>query len=279
MRCAFFRHLRDPRPVLRDLQWQRLAHRLQQTAQASSKHQIPCWSPAGYPAGTLRRSLASVEVVSALVLDYDQQMPLAEAADRWQGWQGVAHTTYSHSEAEPRCRVVLPLLVPIAAAVWSAVYRACVAQDGDRADPSCSDPSRIYLLPGSPDPTTATSVQLEGQRLDLSELAARVRQRLAQQQRQRQQRRRPVWQDSARGRDRARRQAMAEDPEVRHRLALAWGARVHQRGTARVATGLQCPGCDRHSVWYVIDCQTRTTARCNHADSCGWYGPLWALNE
>lgn len=61
-------------------------------------------------------------------------------------------------------------------------------------------------------------------------------------------------------------------PDERYTLAVALGAKIS--GDPQVARRIQCPSCDRNSVFFYIEPDRMRTARCGHRKSCGWWGFL-----
>lgn len=68
---------------------------------------------------------------------------------------------------------------------------------------------------------------------------------------------------------------LKEDPAVRMALAKELGAKVV--GEPPKASGVICPSCGKRSIWFYIDVDRMTTARCNHQNSCGYWGSLYDL--
>tara|TARA_R110000824_G_scaffold106327_3_gene251189 strand:- start:3349 stop:4053 length:705 start_codon:yes stop_codon:yes gene_type:complete len=68
---------------------------------------------------------------------------------------------------------------------------------------------------------------------------------------------------------------LKEEPSVRMALATELGARVV--GEPPKASGVICPSCGKKSIWFYIDVDRMTTARCNHQNSCGYWGSLYDL--
>lgn len=62
-------------------------------------------------------------------------------------FRGVAHTSYNHSPALAKFRVILPLREPVTKdeflRIWWWAYETC----GRTCDPSCKNPSRMFYLP------------------------------------------------------------------------------------------------------------------------------------
>ncbi len=61
------------------------------------------------------------------------------------------------------------------------------------------------------------------------------------------------------------------------RLALARELQGTIRGTPETASSILCPACNRRSVWFFIEPEGKTSASCNHQNSCGWWGSLYDL--
>lgn len=118
-------------------------------AKTGNKLALPAWSPARFLPESSRSAGAVVEV-SCLVLDHDGGDPEA-ARTSWSGVIAVAHSTWSHTVAAPRFRVVVPLARPIPAARWRAAW-AWAKRRAPDADGACKDPSRLYFRPALPAP-------------------------------------------------------------------------------------------------------------------------------
>lgn len=117
------------------------------------KHAGRGWSPATF-AGD-RRAKAGVEVVCALVLDYEAHddqaaATLEDALALWGRWCGWIHTSYSHTPENPRFRVIVPLSRGASPEEWPSVWRwaatRCV-EVGHAIDEACRDASRLWFLP------------------------------------------------------------------------------------------------------------------------------------
>lgn len=130
----------QPRPF--NMPWLALAQRLCKYEERLNKDG-QAWSPVSYRPGTTRGK-TNVDQVHVLVLDVDHTvLPL----DLLEGLEYVAHTTFSHTEADPRWRVVLPLSEPIAGRDWPAFWLKANAHFGGCVDPATKDSSRIFYLP------------------------------------------------------------------------------------------------------------------------------------
>lgn len=277
MRTAWYRHARDPRPVLREVDWPMLAVTLRQFREhrgdkESRLRTCPLWSPVHLREGG-RRRIADVLEVTALVLDYDDGLTLTQALAKWDGLERVGHTTWSHSAEAPRCRVILPLAAPIPADGWSDLYKAQV----EEADRQCCDPSRAYFLPaiGAGGPHAARFEP--GEILDLRPQHAEV---LASREREREERearaiqRRRSWATSPEALELEVRRRLRTDPEARRVLAGRLGAQIVTRPSGEVARRIPCPACSRPSCYYYLDPTRLKRAVCEHENSCAWRGHL-----
>lgn len=288
MIVSFFENVRSVQPVGRDLSWDRLADTLVEFRahwghDDEAKRGAPCWSPARYREGGRRRA-ADVVDVSALVLDYDDGRTIDEAVEAWDGLARVVHTSWSHSPDHHKIRVIVPLVEPVPAGLWSGVYRAALRDDGNAADPHCSDPSRLYLLPCMGRHATPWAQVFGGEFLDLGDLAHRVEEA-----------RRRVEAAAAERRARLAREARAlaaqgdtagavrrvleTDSHARERVGIRLGGRVVTRPGGDVIKGVPCPSCGRPSLWWFLAPRSFGGAACDHRNSCGYAAPLWHVAE
>ncbi len=238
------------------------ALQLGEAIQRRLKTRLPCWSPAIYPPGTTR-GLESVEAVSCLVLDYDDGTPIDAAIAPWEGHPLLLHSSWSHSTTCPRFRVILPLREPIPATEWAGVWRWAEERAEGEIDPACKDPSRLYLLPAIPlaiSPYERRVLNLHGPLLSPKRLQAR-----------------PPRQPPPRaGVDPVQAQArrvLRTSRAARERAASWLQATIRSNR----AEHIRCPQCGRSSVWFWLEPGTQITARCNHRNSCGWWGHLDTL--
>jgi P4 family phage/plasmid primase-like protien len=96
--------------------------------------------------GGLRR-LVDVEEVHALTIDVDHDV---EDADRFLAlfpYEGVAYSSFSHTEENPRFRVVIPYTEPIPPKLQVQVWGWANRHSGEVIDPKCKDATRLYYLP------------------------------------------------------------------------------------------------------------------------------------
>ena len=260
---------------------------------ATDKLDAPCWAP--HAAQGNRRTAASITAVYALVLDFDDGADIPDVMALFPTKERCAYSTYSAQPGAPRCRLVLPLAVPVAGALWAATMRLIlrdIGQDKSAADPKCIDPSRLYLLPCRGPVELADYAH--GDLIDVGEYVARAEYeaelaRIAADHLRAKQAARAEaarrWaaapqDDGYSAADRAERRghaALRADPEARRRAAADLGAKVTPRDGSDVAHGLPCPSCGRPDAWFVIDPRRAWGAYCNHRNSCGWFGSIGDL--
>ena len=145
--------------------------------QPGQKSALPGWSPATFVDN--RRRLDGCQSVSALVLDYDDGDCLLEIAACWDRYFGVIHTTVSHTEESPRCRVILPLTCEISIDEFNTIYRIALARAADAGhspDRSTCDASRYWFMPAAVD-GIFQSIRLNGTLLDPHEVLSEFRHR------------------------------------------------------------------------------------------------------
>jgi hypothetical protein len=231
---------------------------------------LPAWSPARFRPEAQRKS-ANVVEVSCLVLDFDGGDPEAALA-AWSDHLVVLHTTWSHTEEEPRFRLVLPLARPVPLSRWQAAW-LWAADRALGADVACKDPARLYFRPARPRPDAPHRAEVRGHELldvlavlpEPSPAAPALRAAAAE------------LHVPARLRDSAVRGRLMTDPASRERAAVDAGATLAGGDARRRATGIVCPACGRPSVWYYLSPTRLRRARCNHRSSCGWTGGIELL--
>ena len=271
---ALFDSARDNRPRGMDVSYGLLRDLLTSWNDCAGKSDLPAWSPVRYPPGA-RRSKRAVEVVSCLVFDVDDGMPIAAAVDAWRtaDHSFILHTSWSHTADHPKFRIVLPLLEYVPALEWGRGWRAglalwrSVCGDEWTPDPACSDASRLYYLPGAPGRSVREVHTHAGDLLELNWAAVPVevparRPAVAL----------PVVVEGGQA-ERAIRRRLQVDPAARRALGRLLGGAVGEDLIRRV----RCPSCSRPSVWWPVDPARRKTALCNHRNSCGWFGQLDTL--
>jgi hypothetical protein len=240
------------------------AHELGDALRRNAKTVLPCWSPVVYRRGRVRGA-DGVEDVTCLVLDHDDGTSIDEATAPWMDWPHIVHTSWSHTDARPRFRVVLVLSEPVPAARWPAAWAWAAERAGGHADPACKDPSRLYFLPALPSATARWEWRVHDPgglllRIDAAFAPAEAPAigRVAP---------RPIRTACA---DRRVLHLLRADRATRERAATFLEAQVVDRRADRIT----CPGCGRPTVWFWLEPGAQSTASCKHRGSCGWWGHL-----
>ena len=221
--------------------------------------------------GDERRNTA-FESASVVGLDVEGGPTTREAHERFIGAAHLLYTTWRHTREAHRFRLVFPLSRDVNATEFRLLWALLAKRLVTGADPQTKDLARALFLPAiRPDGGRAlakawTEAPLLDPDAELGEALALVGPG----------RRAPLrrWvrpvelpMDEAR---RLARRRLSTEPEVRERAAAFLGARVH----ARRAEAIVCPACGRASVWFWVEPGRMAGARCNHRNSCGWFGPL-----
>lgn len=123
---------------------------LEAGARKDAKRDLRIWSPALYRPGADKRAAENVTHISCLVLDYDDGTPIPDASAVWSRWFHLIHSTWSHDEAHPRFRVVLPLAHPVPSERWPAVWGWAAELAGGHVDAALKSPASTYALPAVP---------------------------------------------------------------------------------------------------------------------------------
>jgi hypothetical protein len=144
----------------RALPWSVLVERLTWPARwPGDKLSAPAWLPVRLKDGApMVRKDAHVAAISCLVLDIDDGAQVDEM--RWalsnMGRTAAIHTTWSHSPAKHKARVIFPFAQECPRSEWAEVWAAAdvwARTWGATIDPACKNPSRLYFLPALPDDT------------------------------------------------------------------------------------------------------------------------------
>ena len=285
-----FAGARKPTPIRRTLTWNALVSRLSDLrhravpTKAARLDAVPCWSPCVFE-DRKPRSKETALRVSALVLDYDDKgATLDSIRAAWSDWAHVVHTSWSHTDKAHRCRLVVPLTVPIPAEMWPRLWTWAYRRAPD-IDDRCSDASRIYFLPTTREHDSPFEVHTnDGPPLDVGSLelpavddTAPIARALPGKNRTRAPRPRAARQSRGdMNRSEKRRYKMfATDPKLREEAARRVGAKIVDNR----ATRAPCPQCGKESVWWWIEPTSMVTAQCDHRNTCGWYGPVFELWE
>lgn len=285
MRFAAYRRLLDPQARVADWGWPRLRSWLSEVrphhgSKADRKQACPLWSPVDlvYPT----RANRNVRAVTALVLDYDDDVDPGDALDEWDGYERLVHTTWSHAPMAPRCRVVMPLASPIPADVWSDIYRAVLRSHSLPADGQTCDPARAFYVLSSGLEDCAQVFAESGDLYDLSGQVEPVRERIR---REEEERRAEVAARVSEASEafadassaiRELRRLYEIDPDRRESAGVMMGATIVKSGkmSTWAARDMTCPGCGRQSLWWPLAPNRSTDAMCDHRNTCGYVSHL-----
>ncbi len=211
-------------------------------------------------AGHQRRN-AAFECASVVALDVEGGPTTREAHERFVDVAHLIYTTWRHERSAHRFRLVVPLARDVNATEYKLLWTVLAKRLGPGADPQTKDLARALFLPAvRPDGRrSAAKAWTEAPVLDPD----------------------VVLQDALK--------LVAPRPQ-RLCVAAATGGRFHgQMDRTHVAERLHatvrsnraerlvCPNCGRPSAWFWLGQGQMRGARCNHRNSCGWYGPISML--
>lgn len=236
------------------------------------KHALPAWSPATFKAGQ-PRSKSACEAVHLLALDFDGLARFEIETFISTDWLGCAHTSWNHSTKHHKFRIVFPLAHPVPAPGWPRVF-AWARELWPDIDPRCCNPDRLYFrsaIRANDWPFRFTSwdgpvLDLDAEQLPLAP-GVIPKPRVAPP---------PYRAPSPAAAEREFRRRLREEPIYRERLAFELGATLRGAGPDQRAVKIACPGCGQRDVWFHIQPNRASNARCNH-QSCGWCRPLHEL--
>ncbi len=134
----------------RDRAMRAKAEQLRIEARKEAKRDLRLWSPAVYRQDAVERGSEGVTHVSCLVLDYDAGARIPEATAPFADYFHLLHTTWSHTPAHPKFRLILPLAVPVPAAHWDALWSWAHERSGGEIDRAMSGWAANYALPATP---------------------------------------------------------------------------------------------------------------------------------
>ncbi len=132
------------------MSWSDLVSVVSRPIVASSKKSLRAWNFATFQGDRRREGATVVELVHALVLDYDGGATLDAATLAWAPFRGVMHTTHSHVPEQPRFRAILLLSRPVDPIEFPALWRWAegrVRAAGHAIDPHCRDATRLWFAP------------------------------------------------------------------------------------------------------------------------------------
>ncbi len=111
------------------------------------------WMPVSLRDQSKGRRADNVDKVYCLVLDVDHGLSFDDAVTRLRahGYEAALHTSFSHSDAEDRFRVVLPLEKPATPEQARSLFSMLQGLFDGKVDSACSDASRFFYLPACPE--------------------------------------------------------------------------------------------------------------------------------
>jgi hypothetical protein len=141
-------------PVVLDMSWDTLTHRLSQYDFRLNKDG-PLFSPAEYAPETTR-AIANVLRVHFLGLDFDHitDADFDIVLGRLSGIRCCVYATWSQAESQKSgvnsYRVIIALSRPVHAQEWPRFFAKASARFGGKNDKACKDSARMFYLPSMP---------------------------------------------------------------------------------------------------------------------------------
>lgn len=122
----------------------------------------------GYVAGRLKgtaRRKGQVEYRSAVTLDADAASETLPALVAGLGLRALVHSTYSHTRAHPRYRVIFPIMGPgLSEEEYPRVARGLIEALGEaQFDPGSTQPERLMFWPATAAPDEYEVVECDGE--------------------------------------------------------------------------------------------------------------------
>lgn len=122
----------------------------------------------GYVAGRLKgtaRRKGQVEYRSAVTLDADAASETLPAVVAGLGLRALVHSTYSHTRAHPRYRVIFPIMGPgLSEEEYPRVARGLIESLGEaQFDPGSTQPERLMFWPATANPDEYEVVECDGE--------------------------------------------------------------------------------------------------------------------
>jgi hypothetical protein len=169
---SLFPSVYSPAHTSKKIEWAEWSNILTSPIQAAKKDGVPMFSPAIFEHAQTKEGEA-VRHVTAIVVDVDHgtQEELSETL-RGLGARGITflvYSTFQHTPAEPRYRVVIPLAAPVTRADYPAVFSR-VLRLFPYLDQQCSDPNRCYYLHSCPPGGSPFARVREGRPMTLADL-------------------------------------------------------------------------------------------------------------
>ena len=146
---AIYQNCTSTSPIqMGDVPWGTLPSRMKRRSYRKEKDGVAI-SFVKLKDGTTRAN-SNVEHVSAIALDVDDGTPFAKLLPSISDVEFVAYSTYSHTEAHEKYRIIFRLTHNVRASEWTTVWQGANLLVGNHADPSTKDIARIFYLPSCP---------------------------------------------------------------------------------------------------------------------------------
>jgi hypothetical protein len=290
-----FPELTDPQKMTNwTFSWKRLAQVLTYPRPYKPKHKQSLWSPATFHG---KRSKSNAKELSVLVFDIDDglKFELVKSELNYLQIAHIMHTTSSHTMDKNKFRLILPLLAPIEAHLWSAVYVEAMgwfeSMFNRRPDEACKDCSRAFFLSYDTG-NFEKNVLFDGRIFDWRQRGLRKKAELDEERKkknaERAKKNRRAKAATSQAQHHNKRWAnvdwkyevkrqLKHEPEARRALAQRIGATIitaiSMDGSSwEAAKGFACPDCGRSdATYFAIDPDPHgcTGGFCNHKNTCG----------
>ena len=281
MKLSLFKHTKDNQPQTIERPLDCIIESLTRPLDGvTSKDSIPLWSPTIFE-GT--RSGANAKEIGFLVYDIDDGVAPVSSWRLFADCVVICHTSFSHKPQHHKYRIIIPLETPIPAKDWDRAsiagkeYWQSVVGRGEPDPKALKDVARIYYRYAIPlsdpaleewDPRRSkfnhTAVYWDDKpllNLDYSHVEIK----------------KPVYKAKPMPKTgKVRLDDAVLDSGFRKMIADQLGAKIVNNS----AKNIICPSCGRPDVFFSIDLAMPNSQRwpkCNHLESCGWWGPLSAL--
>lgn len=156
LKVTTFGHTKNPHPLnVREFDWLEFVEFVERNGheRCDAKEDQALFGLYELKPDTSRKN-ANVREVYGWTLDLDKlkQEDVDKVLDglRRDGLAFLVYSTFSHSQKQPKLRVLGPLARPVPGADWKPVWRAIVDRYSPGADEQCKDAARIFHYPSAP---------------------------------------------------------------------------------------------------------------------------------
>lgn len=167
-----FKNRQDNHPKEFQTTWHALIKTLTRHLRIADKHAARLWSPARFERGKVRGKDHVIDV-SVLAFDIDDGTD-ASTLEYWLGDRAyVITSSFSHTEAHAKLRVVIRLVAPIPLADFDETWRSANQHlMHGHVDPATKDASRMFYRPSCPPSAQPVAIVHDGHVLDWRTLPA-----------------------------------------------------------------------------------------------------------